>query len=153
MDKHTAPLPLAPSQEDTNRRTRWDRAAFRLHALSMNPELAVLGSLSAVEAPGGELPVHWMLLDPALASIVRSAAANQKELARWRGLSHGSDAQLAAEILVRLGLSGVTEPASGPAWALFTMRLIWRSACMTIAQHRDMERAAQARRPRRSLAP
>lgn len=152
MEKHAPALPAVPAQEVECQHLRWDRSAFRLHTLAMNPDLLVLGSLATLQSDEGEPPVHWMMLDPLLAPIVHSGVTHEKELARWTGQPLAGDAQLVAGILVRLGLSGVEEPCTAPAFALFSIRLLWHSAALTIAQHRDMERAAQARRPGRSPA-
>jgi hypothetical protein len=146
MEKHAPALPAVTALEDECQRLRRDRSAFRLHTLSMNPHLLVMASSVTPDSGKGDLPVHWMLLDPLLAPVVHSSVAHEKELARWAGRTLACDAQLAAGVLVRLGLAGVTEPRTAPACALFAIRLLWRSAALTIAQHWDMERAAQARR-------
>lgn len=112
----------------------------------MNPDLLVMGSSGTPDAGSGALPVHWMLLDPLLAPVVHSSVAHERELARWAGQTLAGDGQLAASVLVRLGLAGVPEPRTAPACALFAVRLLWRSAVLTIGQHWQMERAAQARR-------
>ena len=152
METHAPALPAVTAQEVECQHLRWDRSAFRLHTLAMNPDLLVLGSLATLESCEGELPVHWIMLDPLLAPIVRSCVAHERELARWTGQPLTGDAQLAAGILVRLGLAGVAEPRTAPAFALFAIRLLWHSAALTLGQHWDMERAAQARRSGRSAA-
>lgn len=69
MEKHIpAPSP-ATAPEAECQRVRWERSAFRLHTLAMNPDLASMGSPSTDESGEAELPVHWMLLDPVLAPI------------------------------------------------------------------------------------
>lgn len=152
MEKPAPALPAVTALEDEYQRLRRDRSAFRLHTLAMNPNLLILGSLATPAAGEAEPRVHWMLLDPLLAPIVRLSVANEKEIAQWKVLAAACDAQLAAGILIRLGLAGVTEPRTASACASFAIRLLWRSAILSIVQHREMERAAQARRPGRSHA-
>lgn len=145
MENHTPALPEVMSPKPVAGRARWDRSAFRLHALAMNPDPAAMGSVPALEPAEGDLPVHWVLLDPVLASIVCSSVSHQKEIARLKG-SAASEAQLVADILLRLGLESVKEPSRPLACARFAARLLWRSAALTLTQHWDMEMAAQSRR-------
>lgn len=152
MENHTPALPEVMSPTSETGRARWDRSAFRLHALAMNPDLAVMGSVPALEPAEGDLPVHWVLLDPVLASIVRSSVSHQKEIARLKGSAAASEGQLVADILLRLGLESVEEPHRPLACARFGARLLWRSAALTLTQHWDMEKAAQSQRPGRSRA-
>jgi hypothetical protein len=147
MENHVpALLQTATSPKSETREARWDRSAFRLHALAMNRDLAVIASTPALEPAKADLPLHWVLLDPGLASIVHSSVSHQQEIARLKGLPAVSETQLVADVLVRLGVAGTIEPRGTFAYSHFAARLLWRSAALTITQHREMERAAQARR-------
>ncbi len=148
MENHVpALLQGATSPKSETREARWDRSAFRLHALAMNPDLAAMASTPALEPAEADLPLHWVLLDPVLASIVHSSVSYQQEIARLTGSAAANETQLVADVLVRLGVAGTREPRGAFACTHFAARLLWRSAALTITQHREMERAAQARRP------
>ncbi len=147
MENHVpALLQDATSPKSETREARWDRSAFRLHALAMNPDLAAMASTAALEPAEADLPLHWVLLDPVLASIAHSSVSHQKEIARLTGLPAVNETLLVADVLVRLGVAGTIEPRGAFACTHFAARLLWRSAALTITQHREMERAAQARR-------
>jgi hypothetical protein len=149
MENPVTALPQgATSPKSETREARWDRSAFRLHGLAMNRDLAAMASTPVLEPAQADPPLHWVLLDPVLASIVHSCVSHQKEITRLKGVVAAvSETQLVADVLVLLGVAGTSEPRGALACAHFAARLLWRSAALTVTQHREMERAAQARRP------
>ena len=116
------------------------RDAFRLSAIDLNPDL--VDRVDAMEAgvPYNDQakPVHWMLTNASLRSMIASIG-DKRILAHWQGVDDGrTDSQLAVEVLDELGLTKFEEPATVWAFAKFMTRFTTQFVSMSWQHDRDL---------------
>jgi hypothetical protein len=115
---------------------RRDYSAFRLNALSLNADLAALGS-----ADPSEPPTHWIMETDHLSTMVQEVAANMKKLAQLQGMSAPDDAQLAHAAIAELGYAHTARPAGAVAHLRFLIGLTVRCIAKAVALQAEISSA------------
>lgn len=146
MNKETTPpidqeyrVPASAKDPDGRR----DYSAFRLNALSLNADLAALGS-----ADPSEPPTHWIMATDHLPSMVKEVAANMKALAQLQGVPVPGDDQLMHVVMAELGYAHAARPAGALAHLRFVFQLTVRCIARSVALQAEI--ASASRRGRQS---
>lgn len=125
------------------------RAAFRRSAIDLNPDL--VSRVNAMESGAAyndpAKPLHWVLANASLRSMVDSLVGDKRKLACWQGLDFrlpGVD--LTEEMVGELGVAAVGRP--GSVWATVKFVAGFTARCLSMAIRLQGEIAAVKRQLR-----
>lgn len=127
------------------------RAAFRRSGIDLNPDLVwrVDAMESGVPYSDPAKPLHWVLENPSLRSMVDSLVRDKRQLAYWQGLDCRRSSLELAEGMVRdLSVAEVGRP--GSVWAMAKFVAVFTARCVSMAIRFQVEIAAVKRQLRRA---
>lgn len=127
------------------------RAAFRRSGIDLNPDLVLRVDAMESGVPYNDpaRPLHWVLANPSLRSMVDSLVRDKRQLAYWQGLDcRRSGIELAEEMVRDLREAEVGSP--GSVWAMAKFVAVFTARCVSMAIRVQVEIAAVKRQLRRA---